>query len=310
MVQVGDRSLRLTNLDKVLYPQVGFTKAQVIDYYVRVAPTMLDHVGDRGITMRRYPDGVGAESFFNKRCPDWRPDWMQAVVGPGDDQDPIAYCRLAEVAALAWSANLAALEIHAPMARCGDIETPTMVVYDLDPGDGVGIAGCCEIALLLRELLAALDLVAFPKTSGSKGMQLYLPLNRPGHTHAQASAFARATGQMIEREHPDRVTTSMGKSHRVDKVFIDWSQNSRHKTTIAPYSLRARPDPTASTPLTWAEVESGAAQIGTGDSTGTEPGAVPELRFVADEVLERIAAHGDLFAETITVEQQLPGESG
>lgn len=291
-VQVGDRTLKLTNLEKVLYPDTGFTKANVIDYYVRVAPVMLDHIGDRGITMRRYPDGVDQDSFFNKRCPDWRPEWLDAVRGPGESDGPIDYCRLGEVAAMAWAANLAALEIHSPMARGHDVETPTMLVYDLDPGEGTGLAECCAVAESLLEVLDAVDLQAWPKTSGSKGLQLYVPLNTP-HTHTQVSAFARATGQLLERQTPDQITTTMGKNKRVGKVLIDWSQNSRHKTTIAPYSLRARPTPTVSTPLTWDEVAAGV------------DGAA--LRFEAAQVLDRIEEHGDLFAPTVTLEQVLPG---
>lgn len=294
-VAVGERTLRLTNLEKVLYPEVAFTKAQVIDYYVRIAPTMLAHVGDRGLTMRRYPDGVDAESFFNKRCPDWKPEWLDAVPGPGESAGPISYCQFSEVASLAWAANLAALELHAPMARSVDIESPTMVVYDLDPGEGTTIVECCQIALILRDLLASVDLLAWPKTSGSKGMQLYVPLNTP-HTHEHASTFAHATGQLLERDLPDRITTTMSKAKRVDKIFIDWSQNSRHKTTIAPYSLRARAQPTVSTPIAWSEVTDGA------DGT--------PLVFTAPDVLERVAALGDLFAETVTLEQRLPTAAG
>lgn len=290
-VQVGDRTLKLTNLEKVLYPETGFTKANVIDYYVRVAPVMLDHVGDRGITMRRYPDGVDNDSFFNKRCPDWRPDWLEAVRGPGESDGPIDYCRLGEVASLAWAANLAALEIHAPMARGEDVETPTMLVYDLDPGEHTAMTECCAVALSLLEVLDAVELQAWAKTSGSKGLQLYVPLNTP-HTHEQVSAFARATGQLLERQSPDTITTNMGKSKRVGKIFIDWSQNSRHKTTIAPYSLRAKATPTVSTPITWDEVAAGAQ------------GA--PLSFEAPDVLDRIENDGDLFAPTVTLEQMLP----
>lgn len=294
-VEVGERKLRLTNLEKVLYPGAAFTKAQVIDYFVRIAPVMLPHIGDRGITMRRYPDGVDADSFFNKRCPDWKPAWMQAVRGPGESSGPIDYCQLSEVAALAWSANLAALEIHSPMARSANLEAPTMVVYDLDPGEGTTITECCQIALILQDLLATIDLRAWAKTSGSKGMQLYVPLNTP-HDHQHASSFARATGQLLERDIPDRVTTTMSKAKRTNKIFIDWSQNSRHKTTIAPYSLRARSQPTVSTPISWDEVAAGAE----GES----------LVFTAPEVLDRVEAFGDLFAETITLEQRLPTGGG
>ncbi len=294
-VEVGERKLRLTNLEKTLYPDADFTKAQVIDYFVRIAPVMLPHIEDRGITMRRYPDGVDAESFFNKRCPDWKPDWMQAVRGPGESSGPIDYCQLSEVAALAWSANLAALEIHAPMARSENIDEPTMVVYDLDPGEGTTIVECCQIALVLRDLLNTVGLEAWPKTSGSKGMQLYVPLNTP-HEHEHASSFARATGQLLERDLPDRVTTTMAKAKRTGKIFIDWSQNSRHKTTIAPYSLRARSQPTVSTPISWDEVSDGAD----GDS----------LVFTAADVLDRVSTFGDLFADTLTLEQRLPTGGG
>lgn len=291
-VEVGSRTLKLTNLEKVLYPATGFTKASVIDYYVRIAPVLLDHIGDRGITMRRFPDGVEGESFFNKRCPDWRPDWLNAARGPGESDGPIDYCQLDEVASVAWAANLAALEIHAPMSRSGDMESPTMLVYDLDPGEGTGMTECCQIAELLTEVLDAVGLQAWPKTSGSKGLQLYVPLNTP-HTHHHVSAFAKATGQLLERDRPDQITTTMGASRRVGKVLIDWSQNSRHKTTIAPYSLRAKPSPTASTPVTWDEVNAGAQ------------GA--PLSFEADRVLARVNELGDLFAPTVTLEQHLPG---
>jgi len=294
-VQVGSRTLKLTNLAKVLYPEIGFTKASVIDYYVRIAPVLLDHIGDRGITMRRFPDGVDGESFFNKRCPSWRPNWLNAVRGPGESGGPIDYCRLDEVASIAWAANLAALEIHAPMARCDDIESPTMLVYDLDPGQNTGMQECCQVAELLRDVLDAAGLQAWPKTSGSKGLQLYAPLNTP-HSHAHVSAFAKATGQLLERDRPKQITTTMGSQNRVGKVLIDWSQNSRHKTTIAPYSLRARPQPTVSTPVTWHEV---------GTAAAGEP-----LSFVATEVLDRVDELGDLFAQTVSLEQQLPGAGG
>ena len=271
---------------------MGFTKAEVIDYYVRIAPTMLAHVGDRGVTLRRYPNGSDGKSFFEKRCPSHRPDWVPVALGPGDHNGQIGYCRLDSVAALAWAANLAALEIHAPMARAGDIETPTMVVFDLDPGEPATIVECCRVALRIRDVLSSLDLAAFPKTSGSKGLQLYLPLNSPS-SHEQAGSFALAVAQLLERDDPKAVTSTMAKAVRPGKVFVDWSQNTRHKTTIAPYSLRARPHPTVSTPLTWDEVEAGAG------------GEAPS--FEAPDVLERVADHGDLFAETLTLRQELPG---
>ncbi len=290
-VQVGERSLALSNLDKVLYPRASFTKAQVIEYYTRIAPVMLPHICDRAITLRRYPDGVEGKSFFEKRCPSHRPDWVSVAIGPGDRNGAIEYCRLDETAALVWTANLAAIELHSPMSCCGDLETPTMLVFDLDPGAPATITECCRTALAIREVLDSVGLEAFAKTSGSKGMQLYIPLNTP-HTHEHASSFALAVGQLLEKQHPTEVLTNMKRSERPGKVLIDWSQNSRHKTTIAPYSLRARPQPTVSTPIGWDEVAAGAE------------GA--PLVFTAHDVIERVDELGDLFAPTLTLEQSLP----
>jgi bifunctional non-homologous end joining protein LigD len=290
-VEVGSRRLTLSNLDKVLYPAAGLTKAQVIDYYVRIAPVMLTHVAGRGVTLRRWPDGVDGQSFFEKRCPKHRPEWIDTALGPGDRGGPIGYCCLDEVAALAWSANMAALEIHAPMARASDIESPTMVVFDLDPGAPATIVECCQVALEIREVLDQLGLAAFAKTSGSKGLQLYVPLNTP-HTHEHASSFALAVAQLLEKQQPDRVVSNMSKAVRPGKIFVDWSQNSRHKTTIAPYSLRAKATPTVSTPITWDEVGVGAGGEG--------------LSFESADVLARVADLGDLFAGTATLEQHLP----
>lgn len=290
-VAVGDRTLSLSNLDKVLYPEVGFTKSQVIEYYARVAPAMLPHVRDRCMTLRRWPDGVDGPSFFNKRCPGHRPDWVGVALGPGDRDGEIEYCRIDEPAALVWTANLAAIELHAPMAKAADLESPTIMVFDLDPGPPAALAECCRVALELRDVLDAIGLAACPKTSGSKGLQVYVPLNR-SHTHAEASSFALAVGQLLARSNPDRILVEMNKAQRTGKVFVDWSQNSRHKTTVAAYSLRARERPTVSTPLSWDEVDDGAS------------GA--ELVFTADQVIERIDAVGDLFAPVAELEQELP----
>jgi bifunctional non-homologous end joining protein LigD len=293
-VAVGGRSLSLSNLDKVMYPAVGFTKSQVIDYYARVAAAMLPHVTARCMTLRRWPDGVDGQSFFNKRCPSHRPEWVGVAIGPGDREGDIDYCRIDEPAALVWTANLAAIELHAPMARADDLESPTMVVFDLDPGPPAGVAECCQVALLLHEVLSAVGLEAFSKTSGSKGLQVYVPLNSP-HSHDHASSFALAAGQLLARQHPRRVLVGMNKAERTGRVFVDWSQNSRHKTTVAAYSLRARDRPTVSTPVSWDEVDGGAA------------GA--PLSFEAAAVLERVDRLGDLFAPTATLVQQLPGGS-
>ena len=292
--EVAGRSLKVTNLDKVLYPMVGFTKAQVIEYYVKIASVMLPHIRDRGVTFRRWPDGVTGKSFFNKRCPSHRPDWVGTCRGPGDSAGGIHYCRLSEVASLAWAGNLAALEIHGPMARCDDLETPTMLVFDLDPGEPASIIECCRVALSIRGVLDTVGLSAVAKTSGSKGLQLYLPLNTP-HTHAHASDFALAVAQLLQKQQPKAVTSTMAKKERQNKIFIDWSQNSRHKTTIAPYSLRGRDRPTVSTPISWDEVSDGA---------DGEP-----LEFEAFDVVARAEAFGDLFFDAIGVEQELPTAS-
>ena len=293
-VEVEGRTLRLSNLDKVLYPETGTTKAEVINYYVRVAPAMVPHLVDRGVTLRRYPDGVEGGSFFEKRCPGHRPEWMPTVLGPGDRRGGIDYCCLDSAPALVWAANMAALEIHAPMARGDDIDSPTMCVFDLDPGAPATLRECAEVALDIRLVLERFGLEAFPKTSGSKGMQVYVPLNIP-HTHDRCSAFALAVAQVLQRAAPDSVTVTMAKAVRPGKIFVDWSQNSRHKTTVAVYSLRARPRPTVSTPLSWDEVDDAAS------------GKLDQpLSFEMEDVLDRVADHGDLFAATQTLEQQLP----
>lgn len=293
-VEVGGRQLSLSNLDKVLYPETGTTKGECIEYYARIAPVMVPHLTGRCITFKRFPDGVATAGFFEKRCPKHRPDWVGTATGPGDRDGDIGYCRIEEPAALVWAANLVALELHVPMARAVDLDEPAMLVFDFDPGPGVTMDGIAEVALWVRDVLGAVDLTGVVKTSGSKGLQLYVPLNTPGATHDHAAQFALAVGQLLEKQHPKRITTTMAKAARPDKVFVDWSQNARFKTTIGVYSMRARPEPTVSTPVTWDEVEAAAA--------GTAG-----LKFTWREVLDRVEAHGDLFAETLTRQQQLPG---
>jgi bifunctional non-homologous end joining protein LigD len=291
-VEIDGRRLSLSNLDKVLYPN-GFTKAQVIDYMARIAPVAVPHYAGRALTFRRYPDGTQTAGFFEKRCPAHRPEWVPVALGPGDRRGGIEYCCITETAAMVWAANMAAIEIHAPMALARDLDTPRAVVFDFDPGAPATVVECCEIALAAREVLAAVGLDGWCKTSGSKGLQLYVPLNTGGVTHQAAADFALAVGQVLERQLPQRVTTVMTKAERPGKIFVDWSQNAHHKTTIAPYSLRARHEPTVSTPVEWHEVEACA----TGDV---------ELRFTSDEVLDRIERMGDLFAPVLTMTQVLP----
>ena len=301
-VDIDGRHVRLTNLDKVLYPS-GFTKAEVVDYHARIAPVAVGHLAGRCITFRRFPDGTDAAGFFEKRCPQHRPDWVGVALGPGDRRGGIHYCRIDEPAAMVWAANLAAIELHAPMATADDLDTPRALVFDFDPGPGTGIGECCQVALAVAGVLDTVDLTGYCKTSGSKGMQMYVPLNTPGVTHEGAANFALAVGQVMERQFANDTSTSLGvttvmaKDARPGKVFVDWSQNAQHKTTIAPYSLRARREPTVSTPLSWDEVSNGADGL-------------VELRFEASRVLTRVEELGDLFAPVLTVEQELPRPTG
>lgn len=292
VVAVGGREVRLTNLDKVLYPS-GFTKAEVVDYHARISPWAIPHLAGRCLTFRRFPDGTDRDGFFEKRCNKHRPEWVPVALGPGDRSGGIEYCRIEESATMVWAANLAAIEIHAPMAHAVDIDTPSTLVFDFDPGPKTSVVECCQVAIAAQTVLDAVGLRGWCKTSGSKGLQMYVPLNSPGATHQGAADFALAVGQVLERQLPGKVTTIMAKDVRPGKIFIDWSQNALHKTTIAPYSLRARATPTVSTPVTWDEVESCAS----GDL---------DLVFQAADVLERVSEIGDLFEPVLTVEQELP----
>jgi bifunctional non-homologous end joining protein LigD len=292
-VDVEGRTLSISNLDKVLYPAGGFTKGEVIDYYARIAPAMLPHLRGRPLTLRRYPNGVAEKSFFEKRCPSHRPDWV-ATAAVATSEGPIDFCLCEDRATLVWVAQLAALELHPSLSRAKDMDHPTVVAFDLDPGPGTDIVDCCRLALRLRELFARFELECFPKTSGSKGMQVYVPLNSKAG-YERTKPFANAVAKLLEKQTPDRVVSRMAKAERKGRVFVDWSQNDRAKTTISVYSLRARERPTASTPLRWEEVE------GTAES-----GEAEELRFEAAQVLERVAEHGDLFAPVLELEQELP----
>jgi bifunctional non-homologous end joining protein LigD len=288
-VEIDGRRLKLSNLDKVLWPATGFTKGQMIDYYARIAPVMLGHVAGRPITLRRYPNGVDKMSFFEKNCPSHRPPWLPTI-----EMGEIGYCCLSEPASLVWTANLAAIELHPSLARSEDLTRPTSVVFDLDPGEGSDVLTCGRVALLLREALGQLELKAWVKTSGSKGLQVYVPLNTPV-SYDETRPFSHALAQVLERQHPDLIVTTQDRSVRPKKVLIDWSQNTAFKTTVSVYSVRARPRPTASTPVEWAEVE---AALEAGD---------PEmLVFEAPEVLKRVDERGDLMAPLLTVEQVLP----
>jgi bifunctional non-homologous end joining protein LigD len=294
-VTIDGKRLKLTNLDKVLYPKARFTKAHVIDYYRRIAPALLPHLKGRAITLKRYPDGVEGAFFYEKECPPHRPDFVRtAPVWSEGKQKDINFCVFDDLATLVWAANLADLEMHTYLAKADEPLKPTMVVFDLDPGAPAALLDCCEVALWVRDALDELGIETFVKTSGSKGMQLYIPLNTPT-TFEETKPFARAIGELVEAAHPDRVVTNMAKAIRKGKVLIDWSQNDDHKTTVCVYSLRAKEQPTVSTPLEWREVEEAAAR---GDAS--------KLRFLPEDVLARVEGLGDLFEPVLTKEQGLP----
>jgi bifunctional non-homologous end joining protein LigD len=285
-VQVDGRKLELSNLEKVLYPAAGFTKAQVIDYYQRIAPVLLPHIADRPVTIKRYPDGVDGKFFFQKNAPA-HPDWVPTarIRSPGStkSREEVEYILGGDLPTLIWAANLAALELHAPMWRYPEIGKPDLMVFDLDPGAPATIVECCEVALMLRPLLADRGLEPLAKTSGGKGLQLYAPVS--GVTSEEMSDLAKELAEQLEGAQPELVVSRMTRALRPRKVLIDWSQNNAAKTTVAPYSLRAREQPTVSTPVTWDEVESCRR--------------AEDLRFTADDVLGRVAEFGDLFAKAL-----------
>lgn len=292
---VDDRTLQVSNLDKVLYPKAGFTKAQVIDYYIRIAPVLLPHLKDRPLTMKRYPDGVEGEFFYEKNCPAHRPKWVKtAKVWSEGNQRIMHYCLANDLPTLVWAANLADLELHTSLSRKNNIERPTMMVFDLDPGAPADIVQCCQVGIWLCELLGGMKLKAFAKTSGSKGLQVYVPLNT-AVTYDQTKNLSRSLAQRLEREHPDLVTSNMSKAVRKGKVFVDWSQNDEHKTTICVYSLRAKEEPTVSTPLNWSEVGNCLKQKN-----------AEFLRFRSNQVLARVEKQGDSFELVETLKQKLP----
>jgi len=292
---VEGKKLSVSNLDKVLYPKVGFTKGQVIDYFIRVAPVLLPHLKDRPLTMKRYPDGVEGEFFYEKNCPSHRPKWVQtAKVWSEGNQRTMHYCLANDLPTLVWAANLADLELHTSLSRKDKIERPTMMVFDLDPGRPADIVQCCPVGIWLRDLLAKMKLKSFAKTSGSKGLQVYVPLNTPV-TYDDTKGLSRSLAQHLEREHPDLVTSNMSKAVRKGKVFVDWSQNDAHKTTICVYSLRAKEEPIVPPPVTWNEVANCLKQ------------KRPDLlKFRSDQVLARIEKLGDLFEPVEKLKQKLP----
>ncbi|MDO9354003.1 MAG: non-homologous end-joining DNA ligase [Solirubrobacteraceae bacterium] len=292
------RNVKVTNLDKVLYPATGTTKREVIEYYAAIAGILVPHLAGRPVTLKRYPDGVDGPSFFEKNANRYRPDWVATVPMETSSGKTMDFVDVSEAATLLWTANLAGIELHPSLSRSPRSEQPTMLVFDLDPGPGTTVVECCTVGLEIRDLLAQLELDCWAKTSGSKGLQLYAPLN-VDVTYEDTKPFAHAVASLLESRHPELVVSQMKKSLRDGKVLIDWSQNDQNKTTVSVYSLRARETPTVSTPVTWDEVEACAAS---GD---------PEtLRFSKDDVLERVGRLGDLFAPLLTVQQTLPKLGG
>jgi bifunctional non-homologous end joining protein LigD len=295
LIEVEGRQIKLSNLEKVLYPQAGFTKGQVIDYYVRIAPLLLPHLAARPLTLKRYPNGVEGMHFYEKNCPKYRPPWMEtAKVWSESNKRFMDYCVAADLPTLVWLGNLADLELHTSLARAPEIQYPTVIAFDLDPGAPASIVQCCQVALWVREIFAQFGLQAFAKTSGSKGLQVYVPLNT-GVTYEQTRPFAKATARLLEERHPGQVVSDMKKALRVNKVFVDWSQNDDFKTTVSVYSLRAREKPTVSTPVSWEEVQNCLQK------------SDPELLvFTSDQVLKRVEKMGDLFEPVLKLKQKLP----
>jgi bifunctional non-homologous end joining protein LigD len=295
VIEISDRQLKLSNLDKVLYPATGFTKGQVIDYYARIGPVLVPHLKGRPLTLKRYPNGVDSQFFFEKNATAHRPEWVKtAPIWSEGNQRTVNYILADDLSTLVWMANLAAIELHPSLSMAEPIECPTMMVFDLDPGPPANIVQCAQVGMWLREIFEHFGLQSFPKTSGSKGLQIYVPLNT-AVTYETTKPFAHALARLLEDQHRDLVVSDMKKELRKGKVLVDWSQNDQHKTTIAVYSLRARERPTVSTPVRWEEVE----QMLKKKNANL-------LVFEADDVLKRVEKMGDLFEPALTLKQKLP----
>lgn len=295
VVDIQGKRLKLSNLEKVLYPAVGFTKGQVIDYFVRISPVLLPHLKGRPLTLKRYPNGVNGMFFYEKNCPQHRPEWVQvAPVWSAGNNKWMNYCLAQDLPTLVWAANLADLELHTSLSLAKDVLRPTFIVFDLDPGEPANMVQCCQVGLWVRALFSQLGLESFAKTSGSKGLQIYVPLNTPV-TYDDTKPFAHELARLLETQHRDLVVSDMKKALRVGKIFVDWSQNDDHKTTICVYSLRAKERPTVSTPVTWEEVENCLAK--------KDPKL---LVFDSAQVLDRVQQYGDLFEPVLRLKQKLP----
>jgi bifunctional non-homologous end joining protein LigD len=295
VIDVQGRQLELSNIEKVLYPETGFTKGQLIDYYIRIAPVLLPHLKGRPLTMKRYPNGAKGPFFYEKNCPEHRPDWVKTTPVWSDGNDRwMDYCTVEDLPTLVWMANLASIELHTSLSHGKKIETPTYIVFDLDPGPPADIVKCCQVGLLVRDIFEKLGMESFAKTSGSKGLQIYVPLNTP-ITYEQTKPFAKGIARMLETAHPELVVSDMKKSLRTNKVFVDWSQNDQYKTTVSVYSMRAKERPTVSAPITWKEVEQCLKK--------EDPDV---LVFTSDQALARVDKDGDLWESLPTMKQKLP----
>ena len=294
-VEIAGRRLSLSNLEKDLYPSYGFTKAHVLEYYRRIAKFILPHLKDRALTLKRYPEGVGKDFFFEKRCPSHRPAWAKTAEVRRDDAERMTVCLVNDLETLIWVENLASLELHVPLARAGAPETPDSMVFDLDPGDQANILDCARVALILRDLLLELQLASYVKTSGKKGLHVYVPLNRKETTFEDTKKFSKAVAGIMQKNYPVLVTAKMAKEYRKAKVFINWSQNDASKTMVCVYSLRAREKPIVSFPLEWRDLEEPAG-----------PGDPEKLQVPHSEAVSRAEKKGDLFREVLVKEQKLP----
>ena len=296
-LDVDGKKVEVSNLHKVMYPETEFTKGDVIDYYIKISKHLLPHLKNRPITLKRYPDGVDGFFFYEKQCPPHRPKWVKTTDVPKSDGTDIHYCVMSDLPALVWAANLADLELHTFLHTAPAIGRPNALAFDLDPGLPADILTCAKVGLKLKALFDALGLESFPKTSGSKGLQVYVPLNTPV-TYEKTKAFAHAVAELLARELPDLVVSDMKKSLRKGKVLVDWSQNDDHKTTVNVYSLRAKTRPTVSTPVTWKEV-----------TAALKKKNARLLTFETTDVLKRVKKHDDLFAPVLTLKQKLPALS-
>lgn len=296
VIELEGRRLKLKNLDKVLYPAADFTKGELIDYYRDISTVLLPHLEGRPLTLRRFPDGVESDGFWEKRCPSYRPDWVHTVpVWSESNEEEISFCAANDLPTLLWVVNLATLELHVSLSKAERMARPTVLAFDLDPGPPADIVECCRVAADLRLLFEHIGLSSYPKTSGSKGLQVYVPLNNADVTYDDTKSFAKGVAQAFEERNPDHVVARMKRDLRKGKVFIDWSQNDDHKTTICVYSVRATPRPRVSTPVTWEEV-----------TAALEADDANMLEFSPADVVARVAETGDLFAAVLSLEQQLP----